>query len=122
MNDNTTKTDSRVHLDVEWADWEGTLPLTNDGDELAKAIEAEIAELVKEGAYPEGLRFEGHISGGLIDSDRAEATIEVSAPDSATLFEFYTAYCGGDKHHAASELVEAEIEGFDFSVLPSEYR
>lgn len=118
MNDDTTKTDGRLHLDVEWSDWDNNLPVTSDKDELAKAIEAELVELVKEGAYPESLRFEKYIDGGLIEG-RHPAQIEVSAPDSATLFEFYTAYCGGDKEQAADELREAEIAGFDASVFPS---
>jgi len=121
MNDNTTKTDGRVHIDVDWSDWNGTLPVTSDADELAKAIDGEIADLVKEGIYPEGLRFEKHIAGGLIEG-RHPALIEVSAPDSATIFKFYTAYCGGDERQAADELSEAQYEGFDTSVLPSEYR
>lgn len=116
MNADTTKTDNRVYFELDWNDWGNNLPVTSDADELAEGIKAEIADLIKLGYYPKGLRFEKYLTGGLIDSSHP-AFIKISAVDSATLFDFYTAYCGGDKEQAADELREAKIAGFDVSVL-----
>ena len=100
----TTATKPRT-LEIEWADWGNTLPLTASPAVMTKALKKELAGLVTRGAYPTGLRFVRYVGGGL-EGEHHGVTVEVSVPDTATALKFYTAYCGGDKEHAFDELVE----------------
>lgn len=101
----TESTAKPISLEVEWADWNSTLPQTDSSEVLAQAIEGEIKELVAEGAYPAGTHFLRYLHGGL-EGDRHGVIIEVSCPDIKTALEFYTAYCGGDQGQAIEELIE----------------
>lgn len=90
-------------IETEWADWECELPRTSDASELSAAIEREFNECVKEGVYPFGVSYAGYVSGGLL-GDRYPALIKVAFDNLAALIVFYTAYCGGDRGQAISEL------------------
>lgn len=94
----------RITIEIDWADWNGTLPSTSDIQVLSEAIEAELKGHIAAGAYPESTQFERYLGGGLQGRSPMHPVIEVSVPDLETLFDFYTAYCGGDSMQAIDEL------------------
>lgn len=95
----------RITLEVDWADWEGTRFPANDPAILGPIIKAEIETYVAEGAYPGGTRFERILEPGELGTFQ-HPVIEVSLPDLTAVFDFYTAYCGGDSMQAIDELEE----------------
>lgn len=99
-------TADRITIEVDWADSDGVLPATSSSKVLSAAIEAELKSCVAEGVYPPALRFERLVKGGLQGVAPMFPVVEVSAPDLETIFDFYTAYCGGDSGQAVSELEE----------------
>lgn len=107
MNNAATATDKstadRIILEVDWADWNSTLPKTSDLEVLAPAIEAEIKVYIAEGVYPADIRFEGMVHGGVRGTFQ-HPVIEVSFSNLEAVFDFYTAYCGGDSMQAVDEL------------------
>jgi len=112
----TATTAKPILLEVEWADWNNTLPQTDSAAVLTKALKKEIKDLVAEGAYPAGTRFVRYLHGGL-EGDRFGVIVEISCPDIKTALEFYTAYCGGDQDQAIEELVE--FHSIDPADLPA---
>lgn len=106
MTNDTAAATDQIIIDVPWADWNNTLPETTDSKRLAAAIEAELNAYVKSGEYPEGTRFVRWIEGGLQGKGPMNPQIEVSLPSVEGLFDFYTAYCGGDSMQAEDELEE----------------
>lgn len=111
MTNNTTPNapaenpSDRITLEVDWADWEGTRPRTSDPEVLGPIIAAEIEAYVAEGYYPAGTRFEGLQDPGKRGTFQ-HPVIEISLTDLVAVFDFYTAYCGGDSMQAEDELEE----------------
>jgi hypothetical protein len=97
---NATPTADAIIVPVEWAD---SLPSTDSVAVLTEAIEKDLNELIAEKIYPAGTRLVRRISGGL-EGDDHYVFVELSFPDVNAAYEFFVAYCGGDKEHARDEL------------------
>lgn len=67
----------------------------------ANALVEEIDNLIDSGIYPEDLKVSkiANIEGRYFD-------VELNFNSKDTALVFYTAYCGGDREHALSELEE----------------
>lgn len=102
MTNAATATD-RIHLELIWADWTGKRKSTADPEILAPILEAELQAHIASGDYPADSRFEGLLEPGVLGTFQ-HPVIEVSLPDMETVFDFYTAYCGGDSMQAEDEL------------------
>jgi len=70
--------------------------LHNNEIELRK----EVTELIADGTYPADLKM------GKVEKVRNHLDAELNFDSLKTLVEFYTAFVGGDREHAVSELKE----------------
>lgn len=104
MTTDTAASTDQITIEIDWADWNNTLPETTDSKRLAATIEAELKSHIADGVYPEEVSFIRWVEGGLYGKGRMNPVIEISVPDLETLFDFYTAYCGGDSMQAEDEL------------------
>lgn len=97
MNINNKAKNETITLLVDWS----VDSLNNSRMGIEGVIKKEINGLVADGIYPAGMKLLK-----VLPNSATTAEIEVSVKSVEDSVKFYTAYCGGDRLHAISELKE----------------